>query len=132
MSPPTITITAPLNNATYTAPLDDDHQDYACARHRRVDFEGRFYAGTTLLGTVTVSPYNLSWVNAGGRLRTHAKVTDSLGASRDIDGGQRHCQCWDDGQTARRLPVQRRLGHVGSSSMRPACAMGRQPGRLPP
>ncbi len=82
VNPPTITITAPLNNATSTAPLTTTIKTTPApgtgASISKVDF----YAGTTLLGTVTVSPYSLPWVKVQvGAYALTAKVTDSLNAT---------------------------------------------------
>ena len=82
LSPPAVAITAPLNNATYTAPLTTTLKATATPSTGATISKVDFYAGPTLLGTVTVSPYNLTW--AGVQVGTYAltaKVTDSLNAT---------------------------------------------------
>ena len=77
---PTVTITAPLNGASYNAPasiaITTSATGGAGATVRQVDF----YAGSALIGTVTASPYNFSWTNvSAGSYSLTAKVTDSAG-----------------------------------------------------
>ena len=82
MVPPTVTITAPLNNATYTAPLTTTLKASATPGTGAAISKVEFYAGATLIGTVTVSPYNLAWNNVQvGTYALTAKVTDSLNAT---------------------------------------------------
>src|SRR4030095_629967 len=81
-SPPTVAITAPLNNATYTAPLTTTLKATATPSTGATISKVDFYGGPTLLGTATMSPYNFTW--AGVQVGTYsltAKVTDSLNAT---------------------------------------------------
>ena len=81
-SPPTITITTPVNNAAYTAPLTTTLKATATPSTDATITKVDFYAGTTLIGTVTASPFNVSWANVQvGTYPLTAKVTDSLNAT---------------------------------------------------
>jgi Bacterial Ig domain len=77
---PTVSITAPANNASFTAPAAITINATA------TDTDGTiakvdFYNGTTLLGTDTTSPYSYSWANvAAGTYSITAKATDDKGA----------------------------------------------------
>jgi chitinase len=78
---PTTSITAPANNATFTAPatinIAANAADIAPGTVSKVDF----YNGTTLLGTDTSSPYTFSWTNvAVGTYTLTTKATDNQGA----------------------------------------------------
>jgi hypothetical protein len=81
-TPPTVSITAPTNNAAYTAPATIAITATAKAATGATLSKVDFYQGTTLLGTVTKSPYTYAWsaVAAGGYSLT-AKATDSKGAT---------------------------------------------------
>ncbi|HJV64809.1 MAG TPA: Ig-like domain-containing protein [Geomonas sp.] len=81
-APPTITLTTPLNGATYTAPCTVTMTAAATpgtgAAVKQVDF----YNGATLLGSSTASPYSYNWNDPQpGSYTVTAKVTDTLGAS---------------------------------------------------
>ena len=60
--PPAVSLTAPANGATFTAPAtvtvsaDASDSDGTIAK---VDF----FAGSTLIGTDTTSPHSISWSN---------------------------------------------------------------------
>jgi chitinase len=77
---PTVGITAPANGASYTAPANIVIQANA------VDSDGtvssvQFYNGATLLGTDSLSPYELTWTNvAAGSYALTARATDDSGA----------------------------------------------------
>ncbi len=79
--PPTATLTAPANGATYAAPATINLAASA------TDADGtiakvEFYQGATLLGTDTTSPYNYAWNNVGvGSYTLTAKSTDNKGAA---------------------------------------------------
>ena len=80
-APPTVSITAPANGATYNAPANITINANASdidGTVTRVDF----YSGVTLIGTDTTAPYSFTWngVAAGGYSIT-AKATDNLGAT---------------------------------------------------
>ena len=77
---PTVSLTAPSNGATFTAPAamtltaDAFDSDGTIAK---VDF----YEGATLLGTDTSSPYSFAWSNVpNGTYSLTARATDNLGA----------------------------------------------------
>ncbi|HEY3157891.1 MAG TPA: Ig-like domain-containing protein [Vicinamibacterales bacterium] len=79
--PPTVSLTAPANGATFTAPATvamsatASDADGAIAR---VDF----FAGTTLVGTATASPYNFTWNNVpAGTYSLTAVARDDSGAT---------------------------------------------------
>ncbi|HYG14390.1 MAG TPA: Ig-like domain-containing protein, partial [Bacteroidia bacterium] len=77
---PTVSITSPANNATFTAPasitLDATAAD-ADGSVTKVDF----YNGGTLLGTDASAPYSFPWTNvAAGTYTITAKATDNSGA----------------------------------------------------
>ena len=77
---PTVTLTAPASGTTFAAPATVSLSANA------FDTDGTiasvdFYAGTTLLGTDTSSPYSLTWNNvAAGSYSLTARATDNLGA----------------------------------------------------
>jgi len=80
-TPPAVSLTAPANNSTYTAPASitiTATASDADGSIAKVDF----YNGATLLGTVTTSPYTYTWSNvANGTYSLTAKATDNGGAS---------------------------------------------------
>ena len=79
-TPPTVNITAPLNNATYTAPatvIITANASDADGTISKVDF----YAGTTLLGSDNSSPYSFVWNNVvAGSYAITTKATDNSNA----------------------------------------------------
>jgi len=79
-TPPTVSLTAPSNNATYTAPASVTINAAAADADGSVA-QVAFYNGSTLLGTDTSSPYSFSWTNvAAGAYSLTARATDNLGA----------------------------------------------------
>jgi phosphatidylserine/phosphatidylglycerophosphate/cardiolipin synthase-like enzyme/regulation of enolase protein 1 (concanavalin A-like superfamily) len=79
--PPTVSITSPVSGATYTAPAavtitaTASDSDGTVAR---VDF----YAGNTLLGSSTTSPYSFTWNNVpAGTYSLTAVATDNANAT---------------------------------------------------
>lgn len=80
---PTVNITAPANNAAFTAPAVINIQATAA------DTDGaiarvEFYNGTTLLGTATAAPYAFNWANVvAGNYVISARAFDNLGARGD-------------------------------------------------
>ncbi len=82
MSVPTITITAPANPSSFTAPLTTTIKATATPGTGASIAKVEFYAGTTLLGSATVAPYNFGWSNVQvGTYALTAKATDTLGAT---------------------------------------------------
>jgi hypothetical protein len=79
--PPTVSISSPSNGATFTAPAT-----IAIAANA-ADADGTvskvdFYAGSTLIGTDTTSPFQFTWNNvAAGSYSLSAIATDNLGAT---------------------------------------------------
>jgi large repetitive protein len=79
--PPTVSLTAPANNATFTAPAtislaaNAGDGDGTVARVE-------FYQGTTKLGEDTSAPYAFAWTNvAAGTYSLTARAFDNAGAS---------------------------------------------------
>ena len=79
-TPPTVSLTAPLNGATYTAPAAITLNATAADSHGITKVE--FYQGATLLGTDTLAPYTWALSNVAiGTYSYTAKAYDSLAAS---------------------------------------------------
>ena len=78
---PTVSLTAPANGATYTAPATLNLAATAADSDGSIQ-RVEFYQGNTLLGTATTAPYTCAWsgVAAGSYVLT-AKAYDNLGAS---------------------------------------------------
>ncbi len=80
---PTVSLTAPLNSASFTAPATITLSATATATATdgsiaKVDF----YQGTTLIGTATGTPYTYTWSNVPAASYTLRVIaTDNLGAS---------------------------------------------------
>jgi hypothetical protein len=76
-TPPTVSITSPVNNATYTETASitfDVSATDADGTISKVDF----YSGATLLGTDITSPYSYTWTGvAAGNYTITAKATDN-------------------------------------------------------
>ncbi|CCH00258.1 hypothetical protein FAES_2249 [Fibrella aestuarina BUZ 2] len=78
---PTVAITSPAANATFTAPATLTLTASASASSGSVS-KVEFYNGTTLLGSATASPYRFAWTNvAAGAYVLTAKVTTSTSAT---------------------------------------------------
>jgi len=78
---PTVSITSPANNATFTAGATVSITATAADADGNVT-KVEFYNGSTLLGTSTASPYTYSWANvAAGTYSLTAKATDNSGAA---------------------------------------------------
>jgi hypothetical protein len=74
---PTVSITSPANNATFTAPASINITATAADADGSVA-KVDFYNGTTLLGTDATSPYSFSWGNvAAGTYSLTARATDN-------------------------------------------------------
>ncbi len=77
---PTVSLTAPAANASYTAPAA------VTITANAADSDGtiakvEYYNGTTLLGTSTAAPYSYTWSNlTAGSYSLTAKATDNTGA----------------------------------------------------
>ena len=80
-TPPSVQLTAPSDNAVYTAPATLTLTAAAADSDGTVSYV-EFYAGTTLLGTDTTAPYGLDWGNVGaGQYVITAKAYDDAGSS---------------------------------------------------
>jgi alpha-tubulin suppressor-like RCC1 family protein len=79
--PPTVSITAPANNATFTAPASITFSASASDSNGSVT-KVEFFRGTSLIGTATTAPYNFVWSNVlSGTYSITAKATDNAGAT---------------------------------------------------
>ena len=77
-NPPTVTLTSPINGATYTAPATIDLTAIASDPDGTIS-KVEFYNGATLLAIATTAPYTFSWVNvAAGTYTVSAKAFDNL------------------------------------------------------
>jgi hypothetical protein len=77
---PAVNITSPANNATFAAPAQVTLNANATDADGSVS-KVEFYAGTTLLGTDTTSPYSFAWANvAAGSYALTARAYDNLNA----------------------------------------------------
>lgn len=78
---PTVSLTAPANNATFTAPATINLAANAADGDGTVA-RVEFYQGATKLGEDTSSPYTFAWMNvAAGAYSLTARAFDNLGAS---------------------------------------------------
>lgn len=79
--PPTVSITSPANNATFSAPATISISANAADSDGTVA-KVAFYANSTLLGTATSAPYSVTWNNAAaGSYSLTAVATDNAGAT---------------------------------------------------
>jgi Metallo-peptidase family M12/Bacterial Ig domain/Secretion system C-terminal sorting domain len=79
-NPPTVSITAPANNANFTPPASISITASAADADGSVT-QVAFYNGTTLLGTDLTAPYAFSWTNVAlGTYSLTAVATDNTGA----------------------------------------------------
>jgi hypothetical protein len=79
--PPTVALTSPAAGASFTAPASISLAASASDSDGTVA-QVAFYAGTTLLGTDTAAPYQLSWSSVPtGTYNLTAVATDDEGAS---------------------------------------------------
>ncbi len=77
---PTVSITSPINNATFTAPASVTINATAADADGTVS-KVEFYNGTTLLGSDATSPYSYTWTGvAAGNYNLTAVATDNVGA----------------------------------------------------
>ena len=80
-APPTVSLTAPANNASYAAPAGITLAASASEANGMIA-KVEFFNGATLLGTATQAPYTFNWANvAPGNYTVTAKATDSLGGT---------------------------------------------------
>lgn len=78
---PTVSITSPANNASFSAPASITINANAADADGTVN-KVDFYNGTTLLGTDNSSPYSYSWTGvAAGTYNITAKATDNGNAT---------------------------------------------------
>ena len=78
---PTVSITSPANNATFTAPASITINANAADSDGTIS-KVDFYNGTTKIGTSTTPPYSFAWTNvAAGNYAITAQPTDNLGAT---------------------------------------------------
>lgn len=76
---PSVSITAPANNASYTAPASVDLAATATVSSGTIN-NVKFYNGNTLLSTDNTSPYSYSWTNVvAGTYAIRAIATDNMG-----------------------------------------------------
>ncbi len=78
-APPTVAITSPYNNSTFT------EGDPVTISANATDFDGTiqkvdFYEGSNLISTVTAAPYTTQWNPFVGSYQLSAKATDNDGA----------------------------------------------------
>ncbi|HYG77652.1 MAG TPA: Ig-like domain-containing protein, partial [Planctomycetota bacterium] len=79
--PPTVSLTAPTNGATFTAGANITLTANAADSNGTIS-KVEFFAGGTLLGTSTTAPYSFTWNNvAAGSYSLTAKATDNSGLS---------------------------------------------------
>ena len=80
-NPPTVSITAPSNNANFTPPASMSITATAADADGSVT-QVAFYNGTTLLGTDNTAPYAFTWSNVAlGTYSLTAVATDNAGAT---------------------------------------------------
>ena len=81
MATPTVSLTAPASGASVVAGTATTISASATAATGHTIASVSFYAGSTLLGTDTTSPYSLTWTpTAGGSYSLTAKATDNSGS----------------------------------------------------
>ena len=79
-APPTVSITSPANNATFSAPANITINATATDSDGTIS-KVEFYQGTTLLNTDTASPYSYTWPSVGaGTYSLTAKAYDNNNA----------------------------------------------------
>ena len=99
-TPPSVSITSPADGATFTAPADITISANASDSDGNVTSVS-FYEGSTLLGTVTSSPYSYTWTGvASGSYTLTATATDNSGGTTtssaitvEVTGGSTGCTC---------------------------------------
>jgi chitinase len=80
-NPPAVSITRPADGATFTRPINISITASASDPDGSIS-QVNFYAGSTLLGADTTSPYSIIWSNApAGTYSLTATATDNRGAT---------------------------------------------------
>jgi hypothetical protein len=80
--PPTVAITSPANNASFTAPASIAIAANASDTNGGTVTKVEFFQGSTLLGEDTSAPYTFTWSNvAAGNYTLTARATDNGGAA---------------------------------------------------
>ena len=80
-TPPTVTLSSPINNASFTAPANITISALATDGDGNIA-KVEFFAGTTLLNTDTATPYTYTWSGVpAGSYTLIAKATDNSAAS---------------------------------------------------
>ena len=75
---PSVSITAPVSNASYGAPASSITLTATATTTTGTISKVEFYNGTTLIGTATASPYTVTWSNvAAGTYSITAVATDN-------------------------------------------------------
>ena len=78
---PTISLTSPADNASYTEPASISFTTTAADNDGTVS-KVEFYAGTVLIGTDNTAPFSFDWTNVpAGNYNIAAKVTDNANLS---------------------------------------------------
>ncbi|MBI3045569.1 MAG: hypothetical protein HYY78_22410 [Betaproteobacteria bacterium] len=80
---PTVSLSAPANNALYTAPATVPLEASAAASSSgRSIAKVEFFADATLIGSVSAAPYSFTWTPvAAGAYSLTARATDNLGVA---------------------------------------------------
>jgi hypothetical protein len=79
---PTVGITSPLTGSSYAAPATVAITATATASTGATVTKVEFFAGGTLIGSASTSPYGVTWNNVpAGTYSLTAQITDSLGKS---------------------------------------------------
>jgi len=82
-TPPTITLTSPANNSTFTAPTSISLAASVTANGNTIT-KVQFYNGSTLLGEDSSSPYSFTWNSvAAGTYNVRARVVYGSGQTVD-------------------------------------------------
>ncbi len=91
-SSPTVSITSPANNATFTAPASVTINATAADADGDVTLV-EFFNGATKLGEDDTAPYTFTWSNvAAGSYVLTAKATDDSSATTHFRSCKYHCR----------------------------------------
>lgn len=99
-TPPSVSITSPADGATFTSPADITISADACDSDGNI-ISVSFYESSTLLGTVTSSPYSYTWTSVtSGSYTLTAVATDDYGDTTtssaitiDVNSSSTGCTC---------------------------------------